>query len=62
MASPPKIDENASQIGFEAKITLRGLFLANKTLVAMETNIVAMETIVVAMETKVVTMVTKTVA
>ena len=42
---------------FVAKITLRGLFLVNKTLVAMVTNVVAMVTIMVAMETKVVAMV-----
>ena len=47
---------------FEAKITLRGLFLADKTLVAMETNTVAMVTFVVAMETNLFTTVTNTVA
>ena len=54
--------ENAPKMDFVAKITLRGLFLVNKTLVAMVTNVVAMVTIMVAMETKVVAMVTKTVA
>ena len=62
MASLPKIDEKASKMDFVAKITLGGLFSANKMLVAMETNTVAMVTIMVAMETKVVAMVTKTVA
>ena len=45
-----------------ALITPRELFLANKMLVAMETNTVAMVTFVVAMETNLFTTVTNTVA